>query len=164
MDNLSVWALGGVGLAAAAVYSTNGSSGVTLSATPDEALSRLDRRSKEVFGTGLGGLHVSSHKKDDRTAAVNIRRIRTGQTINCWITIEPIDELTSNLSTDCVGPMAGNDDEPARTAALSIIEPVAREYAVSMIEARDYEASGVVDEMVTGIHSKKGKPILDQMH
>ncbi|MBX7457353.1 hypothetical protein K3152_03755 [Qipengyuania sp. 1NDH17] len=157
MDNIAVWALGGAGLLGFAAYAAApGSDGkVLVEATKARAIAALDGHSEDVFGTGLGGLRISSQRLTGDKARVDIRRINTEHEISCHVTITPADETHVTLETDCLAPVSDEEPNKRRDAALKIITPVAREFAVAAIEERKYETSGVVDDMMAGIHDRE---------
>ncbi|MBX7526794.1 hypothetical protein [Qipengyuania vesicularis] len=154
MDSLPVWALGGIGLLAYAALSFEPDqlNTVLVEASQSEALAALDGQSDDVFGTGLGGLRISGERLGADKVEVVIQRMNTDQEIICHVTVKPEAETHVSLETDCLAPVSDEAPDRRQVAALRIVTPVAREFAVSAIQERAYETSGVVDDMMTGIH------------
>ena len=154
MDSLPVWALGGIGLLvyAALSFEPDQLNTVLIEASQADALAALDGHSDDVFGTGLGGLRISGKRLGGDKIQVLIQRMNTDQEVVCHVTVKPETETHVSLETDCIAPVSDQAPDRRRIAALKIVTPVAREFAVSAIQKRAYETSGVVDDMMIGIH------------
>ena len=152
MDSAAIWALGGIGLLAVVAYPHGSGEGSLIPVTQQEGLRLLDGHSQEVYGTGLGGLRISSQRAGSDTAKVTIHRIRSGEEIACRAKLTPADAAQVSVEMDCITPMESDGMGAAQRAALKILTPVAQEYVVSTITRSNYEAEGVVDDMIEGMH------------
>ena len=124
----------------------------TYPVSQSEGLRLLDGHSQEVYGTGLGGLEISSQRIGSDTASVVIHRMRSGEEIACRARLVPAEPTGISIEMDCMTPMQSDGMRAAQRAALKILTPVAQEYVVSALTRNDYHAEGVVDDMIEGLH------------
>ncbi|MBX7540691.1 hypothetical protein [Qipengyuania sphaerica] len=140
-----------IGAAGFALSLPPGSKEVEVPMASEHLVHRLDGYGHEVYGTGLGGLYLSSKASDNSAAVVSIRHLPTGKVIDCGIVVEPQGDAASQFSVDC-SAQDGGEMESRQKAARKMLEPVAREYVLAIAEQRPYDTAPVVDAMLHGMN------------